>query len=600
MLNIVLFSGGTGSIAIQKGFASLYGYDNYHMDVVINAYDNGKSTGACRKVFGGNILGPSDLRKNQLTQYELAYGKEIQNQDSYEAKQLELFELRFDAKNHADYYGKARALLKDSDFLCGDVKTEFLSLLDYFFFEDPENGKYRDTVRGVDFHDFSLSNIFYASCAAKNGYSLAEAGRRMSEILRIENRVHLISDVNLYLKAETESGTRIEDEGDIVTWKNPADRIRRAILEDPFGNETIPAVDENNTDRVSEIIRDADLILFSSGTQWSSLIPTYMHKGFRELIREAKAKKYLVMNNAEDYDMTGLCADELLETVGRYLDLDGVTILLNDNAMESMRHVNGPYRTIHGKLSWPENREHIPEAVALAIMRDYFPANGNISRLISDLDGTLWDAYGDSHAMAVGQENLALFQGTVFSGNSYDHVYSVTSAYFTHHDGEKIYCDYGNTFFTLDNTEGATYNLTGAFALPGDLAAEIETDADFAGKVMVRGSSVITIKPLTDREEKLKKVRSILKKYGGEYEASLAGRTSIDIKKKGFDKAASLELAMSAEGWDADSILYIGDELEKGHETCILGCGVRVFPVKDVFETNLLLKTLAGKEGDMR
>lgn len=597
MLKIVLFSGGTGSIAIQKGFASLYGYDNYHMDVVINAYDNGKSTGACRKVFDGRILGPSDLRKNQLTQYELAYGKEIQDKSSYEAKLLELFELRFDAQDHADYYGKARILLEGSDFLSEDLKTELLSLLDSFFFEDVEHEKYRETVMDVDFHDFSLSNIFYAACAAQNGYSLAEAGKRMSEILRIENSVYLISDVNIYLKAETESGKRIEDEGDIVTWKNPTDRICRAILEDRFGNETLPAVDEGNTDKVRELVRDADLILFSSGTQWSSLIPTYMHKGFRELIRDAKAKKYLVMNNVEDYDMTGLCADELLGFVGKYLDLSDITVLLNDNAVESMRHVDRKYRTLHGKLSLPQNRKHIPEAVASAIMRDYFSISDDISHLISDLDGTLWDAYGDSHAKTVGRENLALFRGTVFSGNSYEHVYSVTREYFTHHDGGKIYCDYGNTFFTLDEAEGNTYALTDAFALPGDMAAEIEKDAEFGGKVMIRSNAVITVKPLTDREEKLEKMRRILKKYGDDYEASLAGRTSIDIKKKGLDKAESLKLVISAEGWEAGSILYIGNELREGHEACIPESGVRTLQVEDVFETNLFLKTLESKGG---
>lgn len=591
MLKIVLFSGGTGSIAIQKGFASLYGYDNYLIDVVINAYDNGKSTGACRKVFGGKILGPSDLRKNQLTQYELTYWKEIQDKSSYEAKLLDVFELRFDAQDYADYYGKAHALLEGLGFLSKDIKAEFLSLLDYFFFENIENRKYRETVLDVDFHDFSLSNIFYAACAAQNGYSLAEAGKKMSEILRIEDRVHLISDVDLYLEAETESGKQIEDEGDIVAWENPTDRIRRVILKDRFGNETVPEIDEGNTDKVVDLIRDADLIIFSSGTQWSSLIPTYMHKGFRETIQNAKAKKYLVMNNIEDYDMIGLCADELLAIVGKYLDLSDITVLLNDNAVESMRQVNGKQRTIHGELSMPQSRKHIPEAVTSAIMMDYFSISSNISRLISDLDGTLWDDYGDPHAKAVGSENLALFQGTVFSGNSYDHVYSVTEEYFTHHGGGKIYCDYGNTFFTLDDVEGNTYALTDLFTLPEDMAVEIEKDVDFAGKVMIRGSSVITVKPLTDREKKLEKIRLILKKYGDDIEVSLAGRTSIDIKKKGLNKAASLKLVMSAEGWKPDSILYIGNELLKGHETCILGCGVRTLHVKDVFETNLFLKT---------
>ena len=69
MYNIVIFSGGTGSIAIQEGLSLIYGNNNYNLDIIINAYDNGKSTGVCRKIFDNQILGPSDLRKNQMTQY---------------------------------------------------------------------------------------------------------------------------------------------------------------------------------------------------------------------------------------------------------------------------------------------------------------------------------------------------------------------------------------------------------------------------------------------------------------------------------------------------------------------------------------------------
>ena len=35
MYNIVVFSGGTGSIAIQEGFSAIYGNDNYNLDIVM-------------------------------------------------------------------------------------------------------------------------------------------------------------------------------------------------------------------------------------------------------------------------------------------------------------------------------------------------------------------------------------------------------------------------------------------------------------------------------------------------------------------------------------------------------------------------------------
>ena len=103
----------------------------------------------------------------------------------------------------------------------------------------------------------------------------------MARILGIKDTVHLISDKSLLLKAETQSGHIIEDEGDIVTWDNPDDKIIRAILMDGE-SEYIPVVGEDSahTDRtILQIVDEADIIIFSSGTQWSSLIPTYMHKG---------------------------------------------------------------------------------------------------------------------------------------------------------------------------------------------------------------------------------------------------------------------------------------------------------------------------------
>ena len=48
MKKVLIFAGGTGSIALQTGLHQLYG-NSLKVDVVISAYDNGKSTGECRK-----------------------------------------------------------------------------------------------------------------------------------------------------------------------------------------------------------------------------------------------------------------------------------------------------------------------------------------------------------------------------------------------------------------------------------------------------------------------------------------------------------------------------------------------------------------------
>ena len=59
-LNICLFSGGTGN----KGFIQLLkNIPEIHLDIIVNGYDDGKSTKELRK-YGQGILGPSDFRKN--------------------------------------------------------------------------------------------------------------------------------------------------------------------------------------------------------------------------------------------------------------------------------------------------------------------------------------------------------------------------------------------------------------------------------------------------------------------------------------------------------------------------------------------------------
>lgn len=78
--------------------------------------------------------------------------------------------------------------------------------------------------RKCRFDDFSIANVFYSSAAAMNGNSLRLAGKDMAAVLGIKDNVHLISDVNLYLEAKTESGHIIADEerlsnGTILTIK---------------------------------------------------------------------------------------------------------------------------------------------------------------------------------------------------------------------------------------------------------------------------------------------------------------------------------------------------------------------------------------------
>ena len=60
MLNVVVLNGGRGAATL---IPALLGRQGLHVTSVVNAYDDGKSTGEIRRQFG--MLGPSDIRKVQ-------------------------------------------------------------------------------------------------------------------------------------------------------------------------------------------------------------------------------------------------------------------------------------------------------------------------------------------------------------------------------------------------------------------------------------------------------------------------------------------------------------------------------------------------------
>lgn len=593
MYNIVIFSGGTGSIAIQEGFSSIYGNDNYNLDIVINAYDNGKSTGICRKIFDSKILGPSDLRKNHMTQFKVQHSAALKDFSSRESVIYRLFNLRLDATSKEEYYDKACELVEESRIAIGDKDTYYLkSLIDYFFFENVHNNCWRKTLAGVDFKDFSIANIFYSATAAMNGYSLRLAGKDMAGVLGIKDNVHLISDVNLYLQAKTESGYIISDEGNIVEWDNPDDKIESVILLKD-GQEYIPSVDEGNdltkVRSVKEVVESADLIIFSSGTQWSSLIPSYMHSGLRKILAASNAKKYVVMNNIEDHDMKGVSADDIIDILGRYIPVEDITAIVNDNAVHSMNHVS-KIRSITGQIGG-DKAKHNPVKLIELLMKDYFEINGTNATFVYDLDGTLWDERANNRGKAVGSENMNLFSGIIHSGNNYEHVRDAFK-YLYHQDAEtQIYSDFGNVHFTSDNY--ATNLLSEVYIVNPRVVTELEKVDAFRGKIKTRGEGcVVTIKPLVNREVLLRKAQECLETFDGLYVARISGRTSIDVMHKNYDKKVMLQEIMKRHNLSIEQVIFVGNETKEGAEANIAELGVRTIQINDVYECNVLLRTL--------
>lgn len=93
-----------------------------------------------------------------------------------------------------------------------------------------------------------------------------------------------------------------------MTWDNAHDPFVDVFFTDPLGKHATPTL----CPEAWKTILEADLIILSSGTPWSSLIPTYASRGFKQAIDASAATMIMVMNRAPDRDSVGRSGSDLI------------------------------------------------------------------------------------------------------------------------------------------------------------------------------------------------------------------------------------------------------------------------------------------------
>jgi hypothetical protein len=207
------------------------------------------------------------------------------------------------------------------------------------------------------------------------------------------------------------------------------------------------------------------------------------------------------------------------------------------------------------------------------------------------LDGTLWNDKSTGNELEAGKENLELYRGIIVSGNNYEYVKNVLLKYRDGLPGKtQVFCDYGNTYFSLDAPDEVS-SLSEEFTIDEGLVEAVKTVPMYKGRIHMRGNAVLTIKPLENREEELERIRQLIKKWDGEYQACIAGRTSVDITRADYNKANMILLIADALNLNVEDCIFVGNELNGGSEEKIPGLGMGTINVRDVFECNVFLKS---------
>ncbi len=337
-INLVLFSGGSGTQSITE---ALLKHPQISLKILINAYDDGHSTGRLRRFIPG-MLGPSDVRKNinRLMPVAERCQQALRSISDY---RLPVGIPRNDALDFIEDCRSLRTgrmtgkLARDFDLLTLAQSRKMGSLLGSFvdFFDSEER-----SGRTFDFTDCAIGNLLFAGCYLQEGRDFNRTIRAFCQFHEVSPDVllNITQGENLFLVAVKENGAVVLSEAAIVAAQDSA-RISELFLldqetyrnhvegarEPPEGwrslfqaTQRIPGLNPD----AAKTLQEADVIVYGPGTQHSSLFPSYMTEGVAEAIAaNSRADKVFVSNIHRDFDIqeddANDLARKLLHTLSR-------------------------------------------------------------------------------------------------------------------------------------------------------------------------------------------------------------------------------------------------------------------------------------------
>lgn len=332
---VSLFCGGRGSAALIR---ELIRRPEVKLNLLINAYDDGLSTGEIRGFIPG-MLGPSDFRKN------LSYLLDLHSNEQYALTSF--LEYRLPIPTDEQAIADLREALKDPTNI-GKLEPKLRDIIRLVDSSTLQRiGEYvvvfldycRGQPKAFNFSDCSLGNILFAGAFIKTEGRFNQATADLAILFGSKaSLINVTTGENRILMVLKEDGEILDREAKIVGAQS-ASRITdlfliKHSLTDAELAHLAPLswaekrallaqleAPVNISDEARRALRESDIIIYGSGTQHSSLLPSYKTLGVREAISASAAKaKIFVANIHEDHDIRGLSVADLVDRALYYLD----------------------------------------------------------------------------------------------------------------------------------------------------------------------------------------------------------------------------------------------------------------------------------------
>ena len=320
-MKVVVISGGTATNNIIEEFLPSNKDDK--LTFILPVSDNGGSSGELQRIFGGFSIGDIRSRLVRLMTNESIQGILMHRLSNDEIEARKEWE----------------RIINDSEI--DIIIRNFLNFMDV-------------QIEGGDMKlaRASIGNMFLFGCKMIMG--MKEAIELMNKIGGIPNNIHVYGctyeDVNIYAKlangkviiGQSEISHPVDGNSQLMIDKECEIPLESPIKEVGYVKEEGEGEGDNDdkfaNDETLQAIEEADTIVYSIGSLWTSIVPVLITKGISERIRRDQ-RKILLVNGWPDRETSGMNREDYKNTIAQALDkrVDECIDIVVDPLIESIR-----------------------------------------------------------------------------------------------------------------------------------------------------------------------------------------------------------------------------------------------------------------------
>jgi CofD-related protein of GAK system len=190
-----------------------------------------------------------------------------------------------------------------------------------------------------DFNNGSIGNFFLAGAYLFYGRNLETAIYLYKVLANVQGEVIPATTENIHLAAKLEDGSQIVGQH-LITQKTSLSPIADLFYLDREDLNTGRVIEPKINPEAAAAIREADMLVISMGSFYTSILSNVHLMGMSEAVRESKAFKLFIANPTEDAETRGMTAGTMASKIIETLRIKDSAPSSNDQDYLQMVLVN--------------------------------------------------------------------------------------------------------------------------------------------------------------------------------------------------------------------------------------------------------------------